>query len=173
MLVMQAAIGFVLLFFGRPLFWAFVALVGFLVGAHLSQTLLANQPAWVGVLVALGVGIVGALLAMVAERVAFALGGLLAGGYLALAIKQSLHLGGSETVWFAIAGVICALVAIWIMDWAIIVLSCLVGAGAVVESLVIRPGMAVVVYLILVTLGVLFQAARYQRYQRVEPTPDR
>lgn len=163
MLVIEAVIGIVLLFFGRPLFWAFVALVGFLVGAHWSEIILANQPAWVSVLAALGVGIIGALLAMLAERVAFAVGGLLAGGYLALAAMESLHSGGSETVWFAIGGAIGALVAIWIMDWAIIFLSCLVGAGAVVESLDLRPGIAVLLYLVLVTSGVLFQASRFER----------
>jgi Domain of unknown function (DUF4203) len=167
-LVIEAVVGIVLLLFGRSLFWAFVALVGFLVGAHLSQTALAGHPAWVGVLVGIGVGIVGALLAVVAERVGFALGGLAAGGYLALVAARSLHVPGNPMIWVAIGATVGALIAILVMDWAIIFLSSLVGAGAVVGSLSIGPGIAIVLYLLLAAAGVLFQGARFER---VEPPP--
>lgn len=156
-------IGGVLLLFGRPLFWAFIAFVGFLLGIRVADVLFAHPSPWIGVLAALGLGLVGALLAVLAERVAFAVAGLFAGGYLALAAAQALGLTGAPVLGFAIGGAIGALLAIWLLDWAIIGLSCLVGAGAVVSHLPVGSTVALAIFLVLFAAGALFQASRLER----------
>jgi hypothetical protein len=153
-------VGLVLLFFGRSLFWVFVALAGFLLGVRLSEVALADETAWVGLLAAIGAGVVGALVALLAQRVGFALAGLFAGGNLTVSALPFFHVGGSSMTWIAVGSALGALIAILVMDWALIFLSCLVGAGAVVRGLGVGPGVAAALYAALVAVGVLFQGRR-------------
>src|SRR5262245_27959353 len=76
--------GAALLFLGRKLFWLFVAIVGFYFGFEVARALVAEQPAWLLWTIAIGAGLIGAVLAMLLQRVGFALGGFYAGGYIAL-----------------------------------------------------------------------------------------
>ena len=46
----------------------------------------------------------------------------------------------------------------WITDWAIIVISSLVGAGAIVEALALGQSIRIIVFLALVAAGILVQA---------------
>ena len=132
MSVVNLLLGIILLFFGRTLYWVFVAVAGFLVGFELGAVILANQAESVRVLAAVLGGVVGAILGMFAQRVAFAIGGLFAGGYLGLAMARQAGAGGEPLIWFAVGGILGAIVAALVMDWAIIGLSSLVGAAAIV-----------------------------------------
>jgi hypothetical protein len=78
-----------LLLAGRRLFWLFVAITGFFVGAEVAGDLFANQSQWVVWVLAAGSGIIGALLAMLLQRIAFAVAGFYAGAYLAITLVQS------------------------------------------------------------------------------------
>jgi Domain of unknown function (DUF4203) len=151
-------LGLVLLVLGRQLFWLSVAIAGFLVGMRFAGVILAGEPQWLLVCVALGAGLLGALLAVLAQRVAFALAGFYAGFYLALIGAQSFGAEGNNIMFFVIGGVVGAVCAALMMDWAIIILSCLVGAGAIVEPLGLGPMMSGVVFLALVIAGACFQA---------------
>jgi len=77
-------LGLVLLVFGQKLFWLFVSIVGFLFGMGFAGLVFPDQAQWVPILFALGAGFLGALLAVVAQRVAFAFAGFYGGFYLAL-----------------------------------------------------------------------------------------
>ena len=83
MAILNVLIGAGLLFFGRKVFWLFVAGAGFVVGLTLANRLL-QSPEWVGVIIGLGIGLLAALLAVFLQRFALGLAGFLAGGYLAL-----------------------------------------------------------------------------------------
>ena len=150
-------LGLVLLVFGRKLFWLFVAIAGFLVGMAVTSMVLADQPEWVLLCVALGAGLLGALLAVFAERVAVALAGFYAGSYLSLIASQSFGGDGNSILWFVLGGVIGGLFAALIMDWAIIVLSCLVGAGAIVQTLQLGQTGDFFVFVVLVITGTFLQ----------------
>jgi len=150
-------IGLILLVFGRKLFWLFVAMTGFLVGAATARVFFADEPEWVILSTALGVGLLGAVLAVVAKRVAFALAGFYAGSYLAMTAFQMLGGGGNGMIWLVFGGVIGGVFAALIMDWAIIVLSCLVGAGAIVQTLPLRPTGELVVFVVLMVSGFFLQ----------------
>lgn len=150
--------GIVLLVAGRSLFWLFVAITGFFVGAEVAGELFAGEPEWVVWVIAAGAGIVGAVLAMLFERVAFALAGFYAGGYLALVAVQSLDGGMPELAVFVMGGVLGAVLATLVLDWAIIILSSLVGAGLIVGALTLEPAQAVLLAGVLVAGGVLIQA---------------
>jgi hypothetical protein len=156
--IFNIILGLTLLLFGRKLFWLFVAIAGFLVGLEFTGVILVDQPQWVLLLVALGAGLFGALLAVFVERAAFALAGFYAGAYLVLIVAQSFGVGGNSMVLFVTGGVIGAVFAVLIMDWTIIVLSCLVGAGAIVEGLDLGQTMGTIVFVALAIFGAFVQA---------------
>jgi hypothetical protein len=151
-------LGVILLVFGRRLFWLFVALVGFLLGMEFTWVILGDQPKWVMLCIGLGTGLIGSLLAVLVERVAFALAGFYAGAYLALIGAQSFGVGGNTILVFVVAGLIGAVLAALIMDWDIIVLSCLVGSGAVVVCLGLDQTVSLLVFLVLALAGTFSRA---------------
>jgi hypothetical protein len=158
--IVNVLLGLVLLFFGRALYWLFVAIAGFLVGFELGARFLADQPQGVQLLAAIAGGILGAVLGMLAQRVAFALGGLLAGGYLALAVARTMGIPGEPLVWFAVGGILGAIIAALVMDWAIIVLSSLAGAAAIVGSFQLDSTIAAVLFVVLAVVGIVAQGRR-------------
>jgi hypothetical protein len=150
-------LGVILLVFGRRLFWLFITIAGFLVGMEFGGVMLAGQPQWARLVVALSAGLVGALLAVFAERVAFALAGFYAGSYVTLIVAQSFGGHGNNNVLFIIGGVLGAVFAGFIMDWAIVVLSCLVGAGAIVQGLDLGETMSAIIFIMLAAAGAFVQ----------------
>jgi hypothetical protein len=151
-------LGLVLLTFGRRLFWISVAVAGFLLGMEFAGLMLPDRPLWMQLLIALGAGFLGAVLAVLFQRVAFALAGFYGGAYIALISAQALGLAGSTIILFFAGGVVGAVFAILVMDWAIILLSCLVGAGAIVEVLGLGQNISIIVFLALVLIGAFAQS---------------
>lgn len=170
MQLMNAVLGFFLLVAGRPLYWAFVAIAGFFVGMHLAGVYLSEQPEWMRVAAGILAGAVGAVLAMFAVRLAFAVAGFFAGTYLAGLAAAPLAAGdGGEFLLFILGGIIGALVAAIAMDWAIIALSSLMGAGLLVEAFQLAPEATVIAYVALTLLGVAVQGGIMRR--RGAPAP--
>jgi hypothetical protein len=158
MQLVTMGLGLILLVLGRKLFWLCVAVLGFFLGTEFAGTLLVDQPRWVMLLTGIGAGLLGALLAVVAQRVAFALAGFYAGAYLALAAVHSLEVGGQSVIWFAAGGIIGAVLAALIMDWAIIALTSLVGAGAIADAASLGQMTGALVFLLLTAVGIVVQA---------------
>src|SRR5262245_8996396 len=150
--------GAVLLVLGRKIFWLFVAIVGFYVGFEFARAVAAEQPAWLLWTIAIGAGLIGAVLAMFLQRVGFALGGFYAGGYIAFLAVERFAPGTIGVAAFIVGGVIGAVLAALLMDWAIVVLSCLVGAALVVPALALSPLASALVYAALVAVGIVVQA---------------
>jgi hypothetical protein len=158
--------GAVLLFLGRRLFWLFVAIVGFYLGFEVARSLAAEQPAWLLYAIAIGAGLIGAVLAMLVQRLGFALGGFYAGGYVALLAAERFAPGTIGVAAFLVGGVIGAVLAALLMDWAIIVLACLAGAALIVPALGLQPLASALAYAGLVAVGILVQAQLMRRTGR-------
>jgi hypothetical protein len=156
-------LGLIVLVFGRKIFWLSVAIVGFLVGMEFTGMLLVDQPTWVLLVGGLVAGLIGALLAVFFQRLTFALAGFFGGAYLALIVAQPLGINDHGILVPIVGGAIGAIVAAVLMDWAIIVLSCLVGAGAIVTQLTLRPAKGAIVFVALVIIGILIQAKLMER----------
>ena len=156
------ALGVVVLLFGRALYWAFVAIVGFFIGMTLAETWpwLSQQSQMVQLLVALGCGVLGAILGLLVQRLAFAVGGFFTGCYLALAIAHRFNPGSDPHIWMIAGGIIGAIVAAMIMDWAIIVLSSLAGAAAILTPFQTKLDDRVsgILFLVLAVVGIVFQS---------------
>jgi hypothetical protein len=163
MYFLKIVLGLIVLILGRKIFWLTVAIVGFLVGMELTDMFLADQPTWVLLAVGLAAGVVGALLAVLVQRVAFGLAGFFAGAYLTVIVAQSLGAGDTSVILPIVGGVVGALIAVLLMDWAIIVLSCLVGAGVVVAQLPLSPQVSAIAFSVLVIIGIVIQAKLMER----------
>jgi hypothetical protein len=153
----RVLLGFAVLLAGRNIFWAFIAVIGFVLGIELAPIWLADHPAWLVLAAGLVLGLVGAVLAIVFERVAFALAGFYAGAF--LVIVGAVHLGFTHLPAVApfIAGLIGAVLAAILTDWAIIVLSVLAGAALVISSVSLPSITEAVVFPVLVVIGILVQ----------------
>jgi len=151
-------IGVLLLFFGRRFFWLFVGLVGYLVGFQFATQQLNIEPHWLAMLLAALFGVVAAVFAMFWQLVAAGIAGFGAGIYLSTALM------GTGPPWIAIAcGAVGALVAVAIFGWALVLLSSLVGAVAIVDSLSLESTVRLIVIVVLAAVGIAFQAAGMRR----------
>jgi hypothetical protein len=151
--------GVILLLFGRKLFWLFLGIAGFLIGMKMAPMFFGDEPRWIQLSIAVGMGCLGAIVAILAQRLAFALGGFFAGMYLALGVGHFFALVEANTTLFIAlgGGIIGAIIATLIMDTAITILVCLVGAGAIVGELQVSQTMHILIFLLLAGAGFIFQ----------------
>jgi hypothetical protein len=155
--ILRLLLGCIVLLAGRNVFWLFVGIIGFLVGASLAETWIGPRPFFIVVAVAIGCGILGAVLAVVYERVAFALAGFLAMVYFLLALSVEFGIGPVPAELVIVGGLLGALLAALVMDWAIIVLSSLAGATLVVSTFAASPVLDAAVLAMLTAIGIVVQ----------------
>ena len=162
--LLRALLGSVMLLFGHRLFWLFAGLVGFLFGVQLAVAWAGNWPLWLQILAAVGLGVLMAILAQASIRIAGLVVGFAAGALLVSAMLNSLNFasGWLATALAILGGVIGAILAASIFDLAIILLSSLAGASAVVvgvQQLFDQPSGAWMLLLgaILAAVGIAYQ----------------
>jgi hypothetical protein len=166
--IVNILVGIALLFFGRRAFWLFVAGAGFVAGLSLANNI-PQIPESVGFIIGIGLGLVGALLAVFLQRFAITLAGFLVGGYIALQLLPQLNLDGAwwaTVLTFIIGGIIGVILVGMFLDWALISLSSLAGAALVTEALNLSGGLGMVVFFILIVIGVVFQARELRGKRR-------
>ena len=158
------AMGLVLLFMGRRLFWFFVAVLGFAAGLQAAPLLLDPAPFWMVWAVGLVFGVIGALLALFFQQVAIIAGGFLSG------VSLSLHLlPAANTNLLVTISLLCGIasaVALWLFfDWVLILLSTLIGASLIIDGIGWQAPFAIIGYVLLVAAGVGVQG-RWLRARR-------
>ena len=157
-------VGLVLLGYGRRLYWAFVAGVGFLTGLALGPSLLPEQPEWLILTVALVLALAGAVLAVVAKKLVVALIGFLAGGGIGLLLLRQHGITGDVPVWvvYLIAGIVGLVLVRTLFEWALILLSSLAGAALIVAGVegrvALSPGLAFLLVIAVALVGIVVQA---------------
>ena len=166
-------IGLAVLLAGRRLFWLFVGATGFVVGLRGGAELLSGQPEWIVIVVALGVGVVGALLAIFFQWVAIALAGFAAGAHTALVAARLLGAPAGEWSWVAglAGGLLAAALLLWLWDWILVTLSALVGAAMLVQLTHFGPAVTALVFVGLAVVGVVVQASLFAPAQRQPRAP--
>src|SRR6266581_2142437 len=163
--IVGALIGVVILFFGRKLFWLCVAAVGFAAGVEIAPHLVNEPSPLLALTVALILGIIGALLALFLQKVAIAVLGFLAGGKLAGAIAAAffVHYMQYSAFIFVIGGLIGAVLLLILFDWALIIVSSLIGAHLIQSAIVLPPSGSTIVFIGLAIVGIVVQAASFRR----------
>jgi hypothetical protein len=163
--IIGAALGALMLFFGRRLFWLCVAAVGFAAGVEIAPQLIHEPTPLLALTIALVLGFVGALLALFLQKIAIAIAGFFAGGKLAIAIAAALFAQHGQYFWltFLIGGIIGAILLLVVFDWALIVLSAVVGAYLIQSAIALPSTGAGILFVALVVVGVLVQAGSFRR----------
>jgi hypothetical protein len=152
-----ALLGGLLLVLGWKLFWLFVGVVGFAAGLQVADLYFGLQPFWVLWSVGLICGIIGAVIALFFQRLAVAVGGFVAGSTISLHLMSLLgHNAGMLII--CIGGIIGAVALYLLFDWALVLLSSIIGAALMVEALAWRQSYSTVLLLVLSATGVIFQA---------------
>ena len=153
--------GVLLLLLGRRLYTALLGLVGFFVVYGVPEDVLA-LPDDMRLPVAVGVGVLAALLAFIVRKFAVALAGALLGAGGAL---WAIGISGVEwdPLWWIAVAVAAALGA-WLLrvvfDTALIVVSSFVGALLIVAAIGLEGTPAHVAVAVLIVVGVAFQMGR-------------
>jgi hypothetical protein len=163
--IFSAFIGAVILLFGRKLFWLCVAAVGFAVGVEMAPVLAQQPSPLLALTFALVLGFIGALLALFLQKVAIGLAGFLAGGKLATAIAATFFVqhASYSIITFLIGGIIGAVLLLVLFDWALIVLSSVVGAYLIESAVVLPSTGAAILFAALAVVGVIVQSLAVRR----------
>src|SRR2546430_13824111 len=163
--IVGALIGAVILLFGRKLFWLCVAAVGFAAGVEIAPHLVHEPSSLLALTVALVLGLIGALLALFLQKIAIAVLGFLAGGKLAGAIAAAFFVQYAQhsTFFFLVGGIIAALLLLVLFDWALFVVSSLIGAHLIQSTIVLPPSGSTILFIGLAILGMMIQAASLRR----------
>ena len=165
MVLLNILIGAALLFFGRRVFWLFIAGMGFVAGVSFADQLLQG-PEWLSMVIGLGLGIFTALLAIFVQHFAIGLAGFLAGGYIAWQLVLPLlniEHGWIPWLTFLIGGIIGVILVGAVLDWALIILSSLAGSALIVEVLKSPQFLSALVFIALAAIGISVQARGLRR----------
>ncbi|HEY0782879.1 MAG TPA: DUF4203 domain-containing protein [Thermoanaerobaculia bacterium] len=158
-------VGALLLFLGRRLFWLFVGVAGFLAVYSWSFAALSHQPESVRLLLAVLAGVVGILLAVFLQKVGVALAGFVVGAGLAASLLgvNPAHLAGGSAILVFLAGVVAAVLSVWLFDYALIFFSSLAGASLIVEALLPSSPLRPLAFIVLAIVGIVVQAGLNRR----------
>jgi hypothetical protein len=158
--VLYLAAGILLLFFGRKFLWMFVAVVGFLLGMKYAPNLLPGQTQSVILTVSVIAGLLGALLAVLLQKLAVGLAGMAAGGYIVYYLLQINYIHVGQYQWIAIlAGALLgALLAGSLFHWAMLFITSACGAVLIAQGLNLSSAYAYLAIIGLVILGVAAQS---------------
>ena len=163
--------GTLLLLLGRKLFWLSVAVIGFVVGAQLAAQVFPHQTEMVKLAVEIGLGLLGALLAIFVQELAIGIAGFLLGGELGILLGRALAFYNPNYWWlvFLVAGIVGAIVMVSFFDWGLIILSSLAGARLIMDAVPqITHVERAAGFVVLAVVGMVVQAAIHRRRRVVQ-----
>src|SRR5450432_282550 len=166
--ILSALLGIALLFFGRRLFWLFVAALGFAIGLQLAPYLSQHPPLWLSLLLSFGLGLIGALLAVLVQKLAIGVAGFLVGGRVAIAIAAAFLVNHAHysAITFVVGGIIGALLMLALFDWALIIFSAIEGARLIADSVHLPSTGTTILVVALAIFGIFAQGAMFRRSRR-------
>ncbi|MEL7642954.1 MAG: DUF4203 domain-containing protein [bacterium] len=151
--------GSTLVIFGRKLYWFAVGLLGFLGGLFLTTRFFSDMPGTTRLLIALGLGVLGAVLTVTIQRVSLTVTGFLGGAYLGMGLLRLLQLDQGAYRWavIIIIGLLGALLIFRVFNWGLILVSSLAGSMIIVLTLNLQNMLALVVFGGLCLAGLVVQ----------------
>jgi hypothetical protein len=167
--ILSALLGVALLFFGRRLFWLFVAALGFAIGLQLAPYLSHNPPLWLSLLLSLGLGLAGALFAVLLQKIAIGGAGFLVGGRVAIAVVAALVVNHAHysVITFVVGGIIGAFLLLALFDWALIIFSAIEGARLLTSTIQLPSTGTTILVVALTIFGIIVQSAMFRRRRRI------
>ena len=161
-------VGLAVLLWGRQLFWLFVGGAGFVAGLTIAGAVSTGRGEGATLVVALAAGLLGILLAILIERLAVGAAGFVVGGHLLASVLSGAGLvGGAGWLVYLVGGLVGALLVVRLFDWALIVLSVLLGAALLVQALAVGADARSLLFVVLVAVGLVVQGRRLRRVPRI------
>ena len=162
--IISLLIGIALLLFGRRLFWLFVAAIGFAIGLQLAPYLMQNPPPWLSLAISLALGLLGALLAFLLQKLAIGIAGFLVGGRVAVAMVAAFMANHAQYygITFVIGGIIGALLLLALFDWALIIFSSIEGARLVADAVHLPSTGTTILVVVLAIFVIIVQAMMFR-----------
>lgn len=170
--IVSGFIGLLSLLAGRQLYWVFVGAAGFLIAFNLAEQYFGVQSEFLLLVLGLAAGVLGAVLAVVAQRLAVAVAGFIAGGFLLVYGAQLLGMQGEnlDVVLFIVGGVVGALLISVLFDPALVILSSLLGASILSQTAQrvfdVPQAWYAAILVILFIIGVIVQFSAWQPVSR-------
>ena len=161
MQVMRAVIGGVFLFLGRELNFFFAAGMAALIGLRLTPLLPPQWPAWSDYAFMLGLALLAAAICIRKERIGYFLSGLLVGSYFLVEYYEPGVLT-LPLLPFLVGGVIGSVIIGIFTEWALMLVSCLVGAYFLTGLFTLSPTAELLVGGGLFVIGALTQVIMRQ-----------
>ena len=161
MQVMRAIIGVVFLFAGRELNFFFAAAMAALIGLRLTPLLPAQWPAWSDYAFMLGLALLAAATCLRSERIGYFLSGFLVGSYFLVEYYEPGVLT-LPLLPFLVGGVIGSVIIGIFTEWALMLVSCLVGAYFLTGLFTLSPTAELLVGGGLFVIGALTQVIMRQ-----------
>jgi hypothetical protein len=164
------AIGAAVLLAGRKLYWLAVGGLGFVAGLYLVNRYMAGMAFWTQVAIAVVVGIVGAFLTVLAQRIAISLAGIIVGASLVNAICQPFAVDLDTGIWWLtfLGAVLGLCFAAFLFEATVVVVTSCVGAVLILGSVVLAPAYKPWAFLGLVCLGLAVQSRQEGLSRRPE-----
>ena len=156
MLVTRGVVGGILLFLGRELNFLFAAGMAALIAIRLTPLLPSDWPAWSDSAFVIGLAVIAAIIPFINERAGYVLSGFLAGGFY-LADYYAPGVLSVPLLPFVIGGAIGGIILGIFTEWALIVVSSLVGALYVTDLFTLSPTARTLLGAGLVVVGALTQ----------------
>lgn len=174
--IVTIVVGVAALILGRRLFWLAVGVVGFIIGLNLAVEFFQDQPDWVILMIALLMGIGGGVLAIVLQKIAVTVAGLVMGGYALVWVWQLFSIDTGQMEWlifvliFAVGAMIGGLAATYLFEAALIILSSLAGTLLIIQVTNFSPPITALLFVVLLITGIAIQAGAWNR-SAVSPPP--
>ena len=169
MQIVQGLIGLALLAFGRKGLALCLGAIGFVAGMTFTTRLFDTAPTGLVIAIAIAGGVIGVFIAFAIEKVATVLVGILGGGYIGMALADSFGWNNGGFPWIPV--VVCAMLGVllsfFLLKWALIIFSSLVGAYLVAGTFQLHALLATPLFVVLAIAGIWFQA-RSGRSKKVE-----
>ena len=168
------AIGIALVLYGRKLYWLALGGVGFFLGLWLANQFLELGSTGLELGVGFLIGVLGAVLATLAQRMAVAFGGFLIGGSLVywtlswLAIVR--HWQPGLWLWVSVifGAMLGTFLAAFLFDVSLVALTSLIGALLIAKASHLGAPHEQWLFLLLVFIGMIAQSSNMKRRRRSE-----
>lgn len=157
--ISSIVMGLAVLTLGRKLFWLVVGVAGFITGLMVVARLMNDQPDGVILVVAIVAGLIGAGLAIVVQKVAVGLAGLLLGGAATISLLDLAGAASEPWSWLVVligAGLGLGL-ALALLEPALVILSALAGAILITQAVNLSPLATLSLFVILLAAGIIIQ----------------
>lgn len=161
MQITSAIMGGVFLFLGRELNFFFAAAMAALIGLRLTPLLPFQWPQWTHYAFMLGLAGIAAGVTVVRERAGYFVSGFLVGGYFLVEYYEPGVLTLPHLP-FLVGGVLGALIVGIFTEWALMIISCLVGAYYLTTLFVLSTDLEMLIGSGLFIVGALTQVVMWR-----------